>query len=99
MYAEDECRFANLRIKMESDWVPRLKLLLGLDSDSLPAIWDADFMYGPKDYGGADSYVLGEINVGAVIPFPKSVLRRSTHWATPKTRSSAFFQTRRGTAT
>jgi hypothetical protein len=72
MYAEDERRFANLRTKMESDWVPRLKLLLGLNSDSLPAIWDADFMYGPKDYSGADSYVLGEINVSAVIPFPES---------------------------
>ena len=31
---------------------------------------DADFLYGPKDESGADTYVLCEIKVSAVWPFP-----------------------------
>jgi len=34
-------------------------------------IWDADFLYGPKTESGEDSYVLCEINVSAVFPFPE----------------------------
>jgi hypothetical protein len=33
-------------------------------------IWDADFMLGPPGANGTDSYVLGEINVSSVYPFP-----------------------------
>ena len=33
-------------------------------------IWDADFMLGPRDADGNDSYVLGEINVSSVFPIP-----------------------------
>jgi hypothetical protein len=33
-------------------------------------IWDADFMLGPRNADGADSYVLGEINVSSVSPMP-----------------------------
>ena len=42
--------------------------------DDLPAIWDADFLYGPKTASGEDTYVLCEINVSAVLPFPDSAL-------------------------
>ena len=38
---------------------------------SMPMIWDADFMLGPPDVGGTDSYVLGEINVSSVFPIPE----------------------------
>jgi hypothetical protein len=31
--------------------------LLGIDADSLPIIWDADFLYGPRDASGRDTYV------------------------------------------
>jgi hypothetical protein len=40
----------------------------------LPVIWDAEFMYGPKDPAGADTYVLCEINVSSVYPFPDEAL-------------------------
>jgi hypothetical protein len=40
----------------------------------LPVIWDADFLYGPKDAIGADTYVLCEINVSSVYPFPDDAL-------------------------
>ena len=34
----------------------------------------ADFLYGPKDAAGADTYVLCEINVSSVYPFPDEAL-------------------------
>jgi hypothetical protein len=43
--------------------------ILGMRPQDLPVIWDADFLYGPKTAAG-DTYVLCEINVSAVWPFP-----------------------------
>jgi hypothetical protein len=63
--------FQALRIKMESDWTPQMMQLLGIDTGSLPIIWDADFLYGPRDASGKDTYVLCEINVSSVFPFPE----------------------------
>jgi uncharacterized protein DUF6815 len=74
MSAEQEPCFARLRAKMEFDWIPRLQRLFRIDATSLPAIWDADFMYGLKDADGQDSYVLSEINVSAVFPFPDAAI-------------------------
>jgi hypothetical protein len=45
--------------------------VLGIDAASLPIIWDADFLYGPRDPSGKDTYVLCEINVSSVFPFPE----------------------------
>jgi hypothetical protein len=59
-----------LKNKMEVEWVPQMKRLLDLDAASMPAIWDADFLYGPKTATGEDTYVLCEINVSAVWPYP-----------------------------
>jgi hypothetical protein len=47
-----------------------MKDVLGLDRDALPVIWDADFLYGPRTPAGEDTYVLCEVNVSAVWPFP-----------------------------
>jgi hypothetical protein len=47
--------------------------VLGIDASSLPVLWDADFLYGPRTMGGDDTYVLCEINVSSVIPFPEQV--------------------------
>jgi len=55
---------------MAGEWVPQMMGILGIERDSLPVIWDADFLYGPKDESGEDTYVLCEINVSAVWPFP-----------------------------
>ena len=51
-----------------------MQRLLGIDADALPMLWDCDFMLGPKDEAGNDSYVLCEINVSSVSPFPESAL-------------------------
>jgi hypothetical protein len=63
--------FQALRAKMESEWMPQMMRLLDIDAESLPVIWDADFLYGPRDHSGKDTYVLCEINVSSVFPFPE----------------------------
>jgi hypothetical protein len=62
--------FQALRAKMESEWTPQMMQLLDIDAQSLPVIWDADFLYGPRTASGEDTYVLCEINVSSVAPFP-----------------------------
>ena len=63
-------RFRGLGARMEREWTPGLSRLLDIAPDDLPVIWDADFLLGPKDGEGADSYVLCEINVNSVFPIP-----------------------------
>src|SRR3984893_17829016 len=71
MHPASAPEFQALRIKMESEWTPQMMQLLGIDADFLPIIWDADFLYGPRDASGQDTYVLCEINVSSVFPFPE----------------------------
>jgi hypothetical protein len=63
-------RFQRLRRLMEDEWTPQMTSLLGIAHRDLPMVWDADFMLGAPDADGADSYVLGEINVSSVFPMP-----------------------------
>jgi hypothetical protein len=72
MHDQEAPRFQGLRRLMETDWVPGLQRLLQIDTASLPALWDADFLYGPKAASGGDTFVLCEINVSAVSPFPET---------------------------
>jgi hypothetical protein len=72
MHPPDAAPFQALRVRMESEWVPGLQRLLDIETASLPALWDADFLYGPRTEVGEDTYVLCEINVSAVAPFPDS---------------------------
>ena len=53
-----------------------MKQALGLDKFALPAIWDADFLYGPKTPAGQDTYILCEINASAVWPFPDQAVEK-----------------------
>jgi hypothetical protein len=71
MYAASEPRFQSLRSQLESEWIPAMQRLVDVDADSLPLLWDADFLYGPRTQAGADTYVLCEINVSSVYPFPE----------------------------
>ncbi|MDQ1510905.1 MAG: hypothetical protein QOG50_2749 [Actinomycetota bacterium] len=73
MYGPDEPAFRALRIKVESEWVPAMQTLVEVDAASLPALWDVDFILGPTDASRDDTYVLCEINVSAVLPFPGEV--------------------------
>lgn len=66
--------FQNLKLKLEQEWVSAVQRLLNIDSESLPILWDCDFLLGPKEDNGADTYVLCEINVSSVAPYPESAV-------------------------
>ena len=67
--------FQRLKDKLEREWIDELCQLVGLAKSELPVLWDADFLLGPKDATGADTYVLCEINVSSVYPFPQDALQ------------------------
>jgi len=71
MHGADAPPFQALRAKMEGEWTPQMMQVLGIDAASLPIIWDADFLYGPRTASGEDSYVLCEINVSSVFAIPE----------------------------
>jgi hypothetical protein len=62
--------FQTLRRQMETEWTPQMMQLLGIERQVLPIIWDADFLFGPRNAAGEDTYVLCEINVSSVMPVP-----------------------------
>ncbi len=66
-----EPRYRDLRERLESEWVPALQETVGIETSSLPVIWDADFLYGPKTQSGDNTYVLCEINVSSTFAFPE----------------------------
>jgi hypothetical protein len=70
MHGADAAPFQALRAKMEAEWTPQMMEILGIDAATLPIIWDADFLYGPRIRSGEDSYVLCEINVSSVFAIP-----------------------------
>lgn len=70
MYGPDAVQFQALRTKMEAEWTPQMMEALGIEQNSLPVIWDADFLYGPKSAAGEDTFVLCEINVSSVFAIP-----------------------------
>jgi hypothetical protein len=70
MDGPDAVQFRSLRAKMEAEWTPQMMEALGIEKNSLPIIWDADFLYGPKGAAGEDTYVLCEINVSSVFAIP-----------------------------
>jgi hypothetical protein len=70
MYPASAPAFQSLRRQMESEWTPQMMQLLGIEREHLPIIWDADFLFGPRNAAGEDSYVLCEINVSSVMPVP-----------------------------
>ncbi len=92
-YPPTRVDFQRLKDKLEREWVGELCQIVGLENSDLPVLWDADFLYGPKDAAGADTYVLCEINVSSVHPFPPSAMaplvdetlariKTASHWTT-----------------
>ena len=70
MHGPDAPQFQALRRQMEDEWTPQMMKLLAIDEASLPVIWDADFLFGPRDAAGADTYVLCEINASSCFAIP-----------------------------
>ena len=70
MHPTDAEPFQELRRLVEDEWVPQMQKRIGVADSELPALWDTDFLYGPKTADGRDTYVLCEINISAVSPYP-----------------------------
>jgi hypothetical protein len=70
----DKPEFQALKQQLEQEWLPPLQQLLAIDTPSLPMLWDCDFLLGPRDAQGEDTYVLCEINVSSVAPYPASAV-------------------------
>jgi hypothetical protein len=70
MHGPDATAFQTLRRSMEDEWTPQMMQTLGIDEKALPVIWDADFLYGPRDATGTDTYVLCEINASSCFAIP-----------------------------
>jgi hypothetical protein len=73
-YPPTRADFQRLKDKLERQWLDELCSAVEIDRRDLPLLWDADFLYGAKDADGADTYVLCEINVSSVHPFPADAL-------------------------
>lgn len=73
-HGPDLSEFQTLRRQLESSWVRLLCERVGLARDRLPLLWDCDFMLGEPPVGGAERFVLCEINVSSVSPFPPSAI-------------------------
>lgn len=61
-------RFQNLKQLAEGEWLPQLMTKVGVSPDELPMLWDIDLMFAE---GG---YMLCEINVSSVYPYPESAM-------------------------
>jgi hypothetical protein len=64
--------FQSLKQQLEAEWIERLRQRVGLAREQLPLLWDCDFMLGERVAGQPERYVLCEVNVSSVAPFPPS---------------------------
>jgi hypothetical protein len=76
MLPADDPQFRTLRENLERTWVPDMCKLVGIDEAAMPALWDADFLFGPKTPAGEDTFILCEINASCVSPFPQEAPAR-----------------------
>jgi len=67
-------QFQGLKQLLETRWVELLRQCVGLPKDRLPMLWDCDFMFGDPTDSEPERYVLCEINVSSVSPFPPSCI-------------------------
>jgi len=63
-----------LKARLETEWIPQLQRALDIGTDQLPLLWDCDFLHGEPAEAGEERYVLCEINVSSVAPFPDSAI-------------------------
>jgi hypothetical protein len=64
----------HLKRRLESEWIPELRRTLRIAAGELPLLWDCDFLHGQRTKAGEERYVLCEINVSSVAPFPDSAI-------------------------
>jgi len=88
MHGPDAPQFQQLRQQLHTEWLPAMQNLLDIPTASLPALWDADFLYGPKRPDGSDTYVLCEINVSSVAPYPDTAAAKVAKVALSRVRAA-----------
>jgi hypothetical protein len=74
-YPPDAPQFKALKTSLEGGWVYQLCEKVGLTSEQLPMLWDCDFMFGETSHGGQERFVLCEVNVSSVSPYPPSAVQ------------------------
>jgi hypothetical protein len=80
----DDPRFQDLRRHLEVEWIDLLCKRLDISRYTLPLLWDTDFFLGQRSAETVEQYVLCEINVSSVSPFPDSAIQslvEATHKA------------------
>jgi hypothetical protein len=73
-HGADTPQFQPLKRLLETQWIAQLQQRLGLTRAQLPMLWDCDFMLGEPTDDQPDRFVLCEINVSSVSPFPPSCI-------------------------
>ncbi len=74
-HAPDMPQFQALRQLLETDWIAQLRQRAGIGREQLPMLWDCDFMFGEPTPEQPERFVLCEINVSSVSPFPPSAIK------------------------
>jgi Domain of unknown function (DUF6815) len=67
-------QFQGLKQLLETQWIESLRQCVGLAREQLPMLWDCDFMFGEPTAEQPERFVLCEINVSSVSPFPPSAI-------------------------
>jgi hypothetical protein len=70
----DDPRFQDLRRRLEGGWIDLLCARVGVERARVPLLWDVDFLLGERAPDEPERYVLCEINVSSVSPFPESAI-------------------------
>jgi Domain of unknown function (DUF6815) len=69
----------DLRREVEDLWVGELCSTVGIEARDLPVLWDADFLHTSSSSASSSGYVLCEINVSSVYPFPDDAVGPLSH--------------------
>ena len=73
-HGADAPQFQGLKRLLETEWLEMLRSRVGLPRDRLPLLWDCDFLFGEPAADETERFVLCEINVSSVAPFPPSAI-------------------------
>ena len=71
-HGPDLPEFQPLKRVLESSWLELPRERVGVAPEQLPLLWDCDFMLGEPTPEAPERYMLCEINVSSVSPFPPS---------------------------
>lgn len=73
-HGPEAAEFQPLRQRLESGWIDRLREVTGVSRERLPLLWDCDFLFGEPTTHEPHRFVLCEVNVSSVAPFPPSAI-------------------------